>query len=330
MKKIVLVTLGVLLISSTASAAFSDVNSSHPNFEAIEYVQSQGIVQGYEDGTYQPDNLINRAEFTKIVMEASVNDSVLNECTDESFNDVPLDQWFAKYVCAAKLFQVIDGYSDGTFRPTENIVFVEASKILVNTFLLPTEADPEVWYKNYVTLLGEFGVIPTSINEFGQKLTRGQMAEMIWRLDTETWTQPSKTYNELAGIEEPEPENFTGAVLAGDVSPVLDFNQADYEKALGSKKYVLLYFYADWCPLCRAEIPKFYEVMEELNNPDVIGFRVNFNDNFTDDDEEGMARQFNIIYQHSKVFLKDGEEVLKNFQTWEKEDYETEINNLLN
>jgi hypothetical protein len=49
---------------------------------------------------------------------------------------------------------------------------------------------------------------------------------------------------------------YKGAVLAGKASPLLDFNKADYDTAVKSGKLVTLYFYANWCPLCKAEFPK--------------------------------------------------------------------------
>ncbi len=52
------VLLGVLAPLTVAAAGFRDVPSSHPNYDAILYVQEQGIVEGYSDGTYKPDQTI--------------------------------------------------------------------------------------------------------------------------------------------------------------------------------------------------------------------------------------------------------------------------------
>ncbi|MCR4280698.1 MAG: thioredoxin family protein [Candidatus Komeilibacteria bacterium] len=124
--------------------------------------------------------------------------------------------------------------------------------------------------------------------------------------------------------------SFMGEVLGGDRVPVLDFTQADYEKAIASDDLIVLYFYANWCPLCKAEIPEFYEAMAELETDEVVAFRVNFNDNQTDDDEVAMARRYGVAYQHTKVFVKDGERVLKSPESWDKDRYLTEVNNFVN
>lgn len=127
-----------------------------------------------------------------------------------------------------------------------------------------------------------------------------------------------------------EDSSYTGEVLAGNQAILLDFKMEDYQKALNEKAIVVLYFYANWCPTCRAEFPKIQSAFEKLQNPDVIGFRVNFNDNETDSFEKGLAREFGVAYQHTKVILQNGERVLKSPETWEESRYLSEINSLSN
>lgn len=121
------------------------------------------------------------------------------------------------------------------------------------------------------------------------------------------------------------PEGYQGALLAGGESPLLDFVKADYDKAVASDKLVVLYFYANWCPICRAEFPRMQAAFNEISGDDVIAFRVNYNDNQTDDDEVALARQFGVGYQHTKVFVKNGQQVLKSPEGWDQERYLTEI-----
>jgi thiol-disulfide isomerase/thioredoxin len=122
---------------------------------------------------------------------------------------------------------------------------------------------------------------------------------------------------------------YNGTVLAGSTSKLIDFNRDDYNQAIASDKLVVLYFYANWCPICREEVPKMYQAFNQLTSDEVVGFRVNFNDNETDDDERTLASQFGVAYQHTKVFLKNKERVLKSPETWETERYLTEIENRL-
>ena len=114
-------------------------------------------------------------------------------------------------------------------------------------------------------------------------------------------------------------DDFKGEIIAGTISPYLAFNQDDYEKALDEGKVIFLDFYANWCPICKLESPSIKGAFDSLENENVIGFRVNYNDDETDQDEEELAKEFGITYQHTKVILKDGEEVTKSLETWSKE-----------
>ena len=122
---------------------------------------------------------------------------------------------------------------------------------------------------------------------------------------------------------------FSGQVLAGTKSPLLDFNKIDYDKAITSDKLVILYFYANWCPICKAEFPKMQEAFNELTTDEVIGFRVNYNDDQTDSYEEALARQYGVAYQHTKVFIRNGQRILKSPESWDEKRYDIEISKAL-
>ncbi len=119
--------------------------------------------------------------------------------------------------------------------------------------------------------------------------------------------------------------DYSGTHLAGTTSQYLSFAKADYEKALTEKKIVLLYFYASWCPICREEQKETTAFFDSLDREEVIGFRVNFKDSDTDRDEEALAKQFGVPYQHTKVILKDGKQVLKSLEQWNRKRYAEEI-----
>lgn len=123
--------------------------------------------------------------------------------------------------------------------------------------------------------------------------------------------------------------NYSGTVLAGTTSPLLDFNKADFDAAMKTDKVVALYFFANWCPICRKEFPKMQSAFNELTTDQVVGFRVNYNDNQTDADEKALAREHGVAYQHTKVFIKNGQQVLKSPESWNKDRYLTEVTNAL-
>ena len=95
--------------------------------------------------------------------------------------------------------KIVSGYPNGTYQPANLITFAEASKILTNTLIEKTQDGSNVWYELYVNKLEAKDAIPTTITGFAHNLTRGEMAEMIYRLKEGIRNQPSLTYDDLAG-----------------------------------------------------------------------------------------------------------------------------------
>lgn len=187
--------------AETSKQPFDDVATSHPNQEAVAYLKTEGVVQGYDDGTFLPDYTINRAEFLKIVIAATVKESKGEKC----FKDVK-NEWYAKYICTAKEKGIVEGYSDGFFRPGQNINFAEGSKMIVKAFGLKESGAQnkqkqmeknDIWFKKFVETLQGEKAIPVSIDYAEKKLTRGEMSEITWRLKADIETKPTKTFGSL-------------------------------------------------------------------------------------------------------------------------------------
>jgi len=168
-------------LGTVGASCFSDT-AGHSYETAICYVKDQGIVNGYEDGTYKPDKLINRAEFTKIVMESGYDESFF--LGSNCFNDVH-DEWFSKYVCGAYQLGIINGYSDATFKPANDINLAETLKIIFEAAAIAEGVSiPDVdgaWYQKYFDLANSVDMINTINQDPGHSLTRGEMAEIIYQ-----------------------------------------------------------------------------------------------------------------------------------------------------
>lgn len=121
---------------------------------------------------------------------------------------------------------------------------------------------------------------------------------------------------------------FTGNKIAGNTVAYIEFNQADYDAALSKGYIILLNFYADWCPICKAEAPRLHAGFDQLTVDNVVAFRVNYKDDQTDENEKQLAKQFNIPYQHTKVILKNGREIMRDENAWDTETLISKINSV--
>lgn len=199
----------LFLIPMARADVFTDVQSEHYNGDAIQYLKDNAVVQGYSDGTYKPENRINRAEFTKILIEAVYDKATIDSCISDHvksswayafFPDVDKNEWFAKYVCMAKVNNVVSGYPDGTFKPADFINFAEASKIIAeaeNVTGVSTGLNEE-WFAGYVKGLEQAKAIPTTVQGFDKQITRGEMSEMIYRLEDNVTDKVTATYEEIS------------------------------------------------------------------------------------------------------------------------------------
>lgn len=132
MKKFLLFFTSFLLFSLPASAIFfPDLPSDHQNYEAIEYLRGKDVVEGYPDGTFGPDISVNRAEAMKIITLAMNLD--ISESYEPSFPDVKGHQWFFPYVMSARYAGIVEGYTDGEFKPGRTVSLSEALKMLIES-----------------------------------------------------------------------------------------------------------------------------------------------------------------------------------------------------
>jgi thiol-disulfide isomerase/thioredoxin len=191
----------------TSAELFTDVSVEHEFFDAIEYVKDNGFVQGYVDGSYQPETAINRYDFVKILIEARMDAEAIANCdiAENAFPDVPQDQWFSPYVCMARSSGVVNGYGDGTFRGQENITLAESAKVLLEAFDIDTSANAGTqWYEEYVATAAEMNLIANIGNDINYNITRGDMAEMIYQLAVSMYSDEEE--NDMEMDEEMETE----------------------------------------------------------------------------------------------------------------------------
>ena len=109
---------------------FSDVSADKWYNNAVSTLSRMGVIGGYADGTFRPDAPISRAEFAKIAVSFTQN---TGSATYNYFTDVKPTDWFAPYVTAAKDAGLIEGYSDGSFKPESKITRAEACAIVNRT-----------------------------------------------------------------------------------------------------------------------------------------------------------------------------------------------------
>ena len=136
-KKVLSLVLCVAMLLSvmvmSTGAAFTDQDEIQ-NAEAVDMTSALGIIDGYEDGSFQPAENIERGEAAKMI-SAMLNggrDSV-QETTESSYNDVlgSVDAWANKYIeyCTAR--GIVSGVGGDRFAPASNVTGTQLAKMLL-------------------------------------------------------------------------------------------------------------------------------------------------------------------------------------------------------
>lgn len=187
-------TLLFTLISATSVRAdFPDVPADSEYHQSISALQELGIVQGYENGQFDQNRLVSRAEFLKMALlterkavrvhspesEMPEFPGVENfKVTEPCFPDVQPGDWFAPYVCWSKAQGIVGGYPDGMFHPHQTVNVAEGAKMLAREKEVLTNAGH--WANGYFQKMAPH-TLPTSILRADQPLKRAEVAEMLWR-----------------------------------------------------------------------------------------------------------------------------------------------------
>ncbi|HET9494308.1 MAG TPA: S-layer homology domain-containing protein [Chloroflexia bacterium] len=112
---------------------FTDVPPGHPFWLYVERAALHGVIGGYSDGTYRPANNMTRGQLAKVTSEAAEHNDPI-PLDRQTFSDVPVGSTFWVYIERLALHGIVGGYSDGTFRPNNNVTRGQTSKIVSNAF----------------------------------------------------------------------------------------------------------------------------------------------------------------------------------------------------
>lgn len=178
-------------IEGVKGGEFTDVDEDDKYFEAVAYLADQGIINGYEDGTFKPDKVVNRVEALKFILEGTktkISSGTL------PFKDTSKKDWYAKYLYTSFKKKIVEGYTDGTFKPAATVNTAEFYKMLFNGMKI--DVNPNVieapyedvpvgaWFTPYISYAKELGVIDSTKKKAypSEGMTRGEVAYAIYKL----------------------------------------------------------------------------------------------------------------------------------------------------
>jgi len=156
---VICVILCTVMAFSAFAASFKDLSSSHWAYGNIIELSSEGVINGYSDGTFRPEATVTRAEFVKLI-------GTVNVTKTEDFADLPKSHWAYSYVMNSGV-----DINKTNFRPDENITRAEVLDILWNRYgtatdiavpgMIANQHDDDkavAWAYSYGLMIGDDGM----------------------------------------------------------------------------------------------------------------------------------------------------------------------------
>ncbi len=191
-----------------AGAAFTDeADINDVNKEAVSTLVELGVINGYKDGTFRPNEIVTRAEMAKMIYVVRTGKSSAEAYNDDptSFTDIG-SHWARGYIKYCQALGVIAGKNATTFDPDATVTTQEASKMLLVTLGYNAERAKLIgkgWGQRTIALADENGLLKDVNCGATQGMNRQYAAQLIFNaIDAETVVYRDEQYTNTNAIGE--------------------------------------------------------------------------------------------------------------------------------
>jgi hypothetical protein len=139
---------------------FTDVPPTHWAYNYVMAAKQAGIISGYGDGRFGPEDLVTRAQIGKMVTNTR---GLTYTGGLPEFSDVPPTHWAYNYVMAARQYGIISGYGDGRFGPEDQATRAQSSKMVANMMLIPDTTPPVITISSPISTTYATHIIPLNV-----------------------------------------------------------------------------------------------------------------------------------------------------------------------
>ncbi len=261
-----LLICSMLCIGSISVFAYPDVEDTHWAAKQINELTEKGVIIGYPDGTFQPDNNVTRAEFAAMAIRA-LGQEHTKVVQPVEFTDINPEYWAYSDIQKALYFDLISCDKEGElFRPEDSVSRAESVSVAVNALATETISIVKAQeilkekYTDYNTLPQWF-VIPagkaaildmivfapsaTKSLEANRPATRAEVAAILYRMMEESKLNPNaklaqamrKKTGEGFVVEEATVQGSVGTLPAGTILPIKLSNYISSQTTEGGVMY---------------------------------------------------------------------------------------------
>jgi hypothetical protein len=185
MRKVLSFVLVLALVLGSFSMAFADSHmfsdmSGEASSEAVTVLKDLGVVAGYPDGTFRPDQIVTRAEMARFIV-AALGLEQFAVGTISKYPDMVQAPWAQGVVAYGTSLGFISGYPDGTFKPNQQVSFQEAASMLVRALGYTEAFLPGGWPAEWMIKANSLGIFDDVTMASGAAgADRGAIAQMLY------------------------------------------------------------------------------------------------------------------------------------------------------
>lgn len=151
--------------------------------EAVAVLTGLGIVSGYSDGLYHPEDGLTRAQFCKLAILAEGHgDQAAGSSYRSLFTDVSAADWALSYINLAYEEGLMAGKGDGTFGPGEAVTLEQAVTVCLRLLGYTDKDIGPFWPEDYLSKAGKLGLLNGVSANGSDALDRGQAALLLYNL----------------------------------------------------------------------------------------------------------------------------------------------------
>lgn len=169
-----------LICTTVLADTFSDVPEGASYAKAVEKLAEAGIITGDENGNFNPNNTITRAEVAAMICRMMYGEEAAKSFNESPFTDVPTKHWAAGYIKWSVDCGIINGYGDGKFGPEDAVTYEQVVKMLVCSRGWEQEAEDAGGYPDgYLAMAEEIGITEDMTFTASDNAPRRAVAQMI-------------------------------------------------------------------------------------------------------------------------------------------------------
>ena len=235
-------------VSAQNGKIFPDVSANHWAAAQIKELSQSGVIVGYPDGTFKPDENVTRAEFASMAIRA-LGQEHTTVVQPVNFTDIAPDFWAYEMIQRALYFELIScPPADQTFRPNDPVSHSEAVSVAVNALTTETisTAKAKEVLRHYTDLVttpdwylisaGKAEILSMNVNipnlplalKAEKPATRAEIAALLKNMIEQAKLNPNKKLAEAMRKKTGEgyviPEAFVqgsvGTIPAGSIVPI--------------------------------------------------------------------------------------------------------------